>query len=120
MSAYTTETLSRAKCTPCEGGTEALPRLTITSHLQLLDGWALSADGKSIEKRWKCKNFVEAMKLANLIGDLAEHEQHHPDLHVTGYRELRVVLTTHAIGGLSDNDFIIAAKIDKLDLTGKS
>jgi 4a-hydroxytetrahydrobiopterin dehydratase len=57
---------------------------------------------------------VEALQLANKIGDLAEQEQHHPDLHLTGYRLLRVDLTTHAIGGLSENDFIVAAKINQL------
>jgi 4a-hydroxytetrahydrobiopterin dehydratase len=55
------------------------------------------------------------MELATAVGRLAEEEQHHPDLHITGYRNLRIDLTTHAIDGLSENDFILAAKIDALD-----
>ena len=68
--------------------------------------------GKSIARSIRFKNFVEAISCLNQIGDLAE--AHHPDLHLTGYRNLKVELTTHAIGGLSENDFILAAKIDLL------
>ena len=67
-----------------------------------------------ISRKITCKHFVEAMKLVNQVADVAEAEQHHPDLHLTGYRHLRIDLTTHAIGGLSENDFIVAAKIDEL------
>jgi len=59
-----------------------------------------------------CNHFVQAISLVNQIAEIAEDEQHHPDLHLTGYRHLEIVLTTHAIGGLSENDFIVAAKID--------
>ncbi|MEM1070565.1 MAG: 4a-hydroxytetrahydrobiopterin dehydratase, partial [Planctomycetota bacterium] len=58
--------------------------------------------------------FVEAMKILHQVADVAEAEQHHPDLHLTGYRKVRIDLTTHAIGGLSENDFIVAAKIDEM------
>ena len=61
-----------------------------------------------------CKNFVEVMGVVNQIAELAESDGHHPDLHITGYRQLKIDLTTHAIGGLSENDFILAAKIDQL------
>ena len=61
-----------------------------------------------------CKHFLEAIRLINEIAEVAESEQHHPDLHLTGYRNVRIELTTHAIGGLSENDFIVAAKIDEL------
>ncbi len=74
--------------------------------------WQLSEDGKSIQRNWKLKDFKQALAFLNLAGGIAESEQHHPDLHLTGYRLLRIVLTTHAIAGLSDNDFIVAAKID--------
>jgi 4a-hydroxytetrahydrobiopterin dehydratase len=79
-----------------------------------LDSWQLSADGKAIYKKRSLKHFVEALEFINGVGDLAEEEQHHPDLHLTGYRNVRIELTTHAIGGLSENDFIVAAKIDAL------
>ncbi len=83
-------------------------------QLKTLDGWEMDDAGKSIHKTWNRKNFVKALDFCNRIGSLAEAEGHHPDLHLTGYRHLRVVITTHAIGGLSINDFILAAKIDAL------
>ena len=64
--------------------------------------------------QWRVQNFVAAMEFLNLVGDLAEREGHHPDLHLTGYRNVTIELTTHAIAGLSENDFILAAKIDEL------
>ncbi len=107
--------LTSKKCQACEGGVAMYSRDEAVNQLkQIGDTWQLSDDGKLITRKWKLKNFVEAMKLANRIGELAEQEQHHPDLHITGYRQLRVDLTTHAIGGLSENDFILAAKIDQL------
>ena len=65
-----------------------------------------------ISRKWALKNFIEALALVNKAGEIAEEDQHHPDLHLTGYRNLRIDLTTHAIGGLSENDFILAAKLD--------
>ena len=114
MSQCTLEQLSGGRCTPCEGGIDALSLEESQRQVAVLDGWKLSADGKSISKSWNCKNFVKSLDFCNAIGRLAEIEQHHPDLHVTGYRHVEVVLTTHAIGGLSLNDFIVAAKIGLL------
>lgn len=112
------DALTSKRCQACEGGVEKYTRQQSVEQLKLLgDSWKLSEDGLMISRQWKLKNFVEAMKLANRIAELAEQEQHHPDLHITGYRLLKVDLTTHAIGGLSENDFIVAAKIDKLALT---
>lgn len=110
----TTQTLRTKKCLPCEGGVDPLTDEQSRGLLSGLSGWSLSGDGKSISRSLNCKHFPAAMKLMNQIADLAEQEQHHPDLHLTGYRHLEVVLTTHAIGGLSENDFIVAAKIDPL------
>jgi 4a-hydroxytetrahydrobiopterin dehydratase len=101
-------------CKPCEGGVQPLDKARAEELLQQLEGWLMDDAGKAIYRKWSCKNFVAAMALLQQIGDLAEREQHHPDLHLTGYRKLRVELTTHAIGGLSENDFIVAAKIDRL------
>ena len=81
-------------------------------QVQQLGHWSLSEDGLQICRQWKLKTFVQAMRLLNRCAELAEEEQHHPDFHLTGYRLLRIELTTHAIGGLSENDFILAAKID--------
>jgi 4a-hydroxytetrahydrobiopterin dehydratase len=83
-------------------------------QLEQLQGWELDDEGKSLHKSWTRKNFVDAMGFLNRIADVAEAEQHHPDLHLTGYRKVRVALTTHAIGGLSENDFILAAKVDEV------
>lgn len=111
----TSEQLAASRCQACEGGVQAFDREQSTEQIkQLAADWQLSDDGRMISRKWKLKNFVEALDLANAIGRLAEQEQHHPDLHLTGYRMLRVDLTTHAIGGLSENDFILAAKIDRL------
>ena len=66
------------------------------------------------------KNFTAAVRLINKIAEIAESENHHPDIHLTGYRKLRIELTTHALGGLTENDFIVAAKINVLPLELKN
>jgi 4a-hydroxytetrahydrobiopterin dehydratase len=105
--------LTGKRCQACEGGVAKFTRNEAARQIKELgDQWELSADDKMISRKWKLKNFVQAMELAGTIARLAEEEQHHPDLHITGYRNLRVDLTTHAIDGLSENDFILAAKID--------
>ncbi len=86
----------------------------IALHLQGIPAWKTDANQRSIRRTWSLKNFVQAMQLLQRVADLAEAEQHHPDLHLTGYRNVAIELTTHAIGGLSENDFIVAAKIDAL------
>lgn len=106
--------LQAKKCLPCEGGVDPCPLDFSKKQLEELQQWKITDDGKCIERKFAKKNFVQCLKLLNKIGELAEEEQHHPDLHLTGYRNLKVVLTTHAIGGLSENDFIVAAKIDAL------
>ncbi len=107
--------LTGKRCQACEGGVaQYSPDQAAAQLKQLGDTWQLSSDGLMISRKWKLKNFVEVMALANRIAELAEQEQHHPDVHITGYRLLRVDLTTHAIGGLSENDFILAAKIDQI------
>ncbi|MEM6778571.1 MAG: 4a-hydroxytetrahydrobiopterin dehydratase [Planctomycetota bacterium] len=102
------------RCVPCEGGIPVVSATSAASFCAEHPGWELSSDGHSISRKLNCGRFTVAVSTLNQIGDLAEREQHHPDLHLTGYRHLRVVLTTHAIGGLSENDFIMAAKIDAL------
>ena len=91
-----------------------LQRDAAESFREATPDWTLDTDAKMISRKVGLKNFVEAMELLNKIADVAESEGHHPDLHLTGYRNVRIDLTTHAIGGLSENDFIVAAKIDQL------
>ena len=102
------------KCVPCEGGVPMLTLAQAQDFLKALPGWALASDAKSIRKEWLMKDFVSAVDLIDRIKVVAEADGHHPDLHLTGYRHFAVELSTHAIGGLSENDFILAAKIEKL------
>jgi len=106
--------LAQRKCKACEGGVEKLSSQASVELLAQVPKWQLDESTLSIERKYSFKNFVGAVAFINRVGVLAEEEQHHPDLHLTGYRKVKVVLTTHAIGGLSDNDFIVAAKIDSL------
>jgi len=108
-----TTPLTQRKCKPCEGGTTPLPPSAARGLLADVKGWEL-VDGKAIRKTVKCKDFLDAVSLIQRIAPVAEAEDHHPDLHLTGYRTLTIELSTHAIGGLSENDFILAAKIDQL------
>lgn len=107
-----TDDLVKGKCQPCEGIGVVFGVEEITRYLAMVQGWSV-VDGTVIEKVYPTKNFVVAMDLANRITEVAERENHHPDLHVS-YRTLRVELTTHALGGLTANDFILAAKIDQV------
>lgn len=111
-----TDALHVKKCAPCEGGVEPLTTEQAQALLAQVPEWHLDDSGKLIYRKFVLNNFVAALGLCNQIGELAESEQHHPDLHLTGYRKLRVELTTHAIDGLSENDFILAAKIDQLSV----
>lgn len=107
------ESLAQRTCKPCEGGTEPLPVSAARTLLEDLQGWEL-IEGKAIRKTVRCKDFMNAVNLIQRIAPIAEAEDHHPDVHLTNYRQLTIELSTHAIGGLSENDFILAAKIDRL------
>jgi 4a-hydroxytetrahydrobiopterin dehydratase len=108
------DALAGGKCLPCEGGVPALSAAEATAQLAELPAWRLTHDGARIRRDWTLPDFRTAIKLVNNVAALAEREQHHPDLHVEGYRRAWIELTTHAIGGLSINDFILAAKIDRI------
>jgi 4a-hydroxytetrahydrobiopterin dehydratase len=114
MQTYSVQELNRKRCVPCEGGVPLVPLDQANEQLKLLDGWMLTADGKRITKSWKRKNYVDAMGVLQRFADVAEAEQHHPDVHLENYRMVRVEIWTHAIGGLSENDFILAAKLDEV------
>lgn len=119
MQPQTTEQLVAKKCAPCEGGVPAYSLSESQQQLTKLNGWELTSDGKRIRKKWMAKNFLAAMDFFNRIANLAEEEQHHPDLHLESYRQITIELWTHAIGGLSENDFILAAKIDRIPVETK-
>jgi len=108
------QSLTNRKCVPCEGIGKPYTIEEIRSQLGEIPGWALAQDGKSIERAFILKNFVACVNLINKIKDIAEDEMHHPDLHLTGYKNLKVVLYTHALGGVTENDLIVAAKIDQI------
>ena len=111
------------KCVPCEGGAKPLSHDEIQSFMNQVPGWSLSEEqsanlqkfglGAKISKEYKLKDFVEAMKFVNKVAQLAESEGHHPDIKIN-YNKVLLELSTHAIGGLSENDFIVAAKVDTL------
>lgn len=104
------------KCKPCEGGVDPCSLDEANDQLANLDGWYLTHDGQRIRKDWTVKNFMAGMKFFNQVAEIAEDDGHHPDLHIEGYRNVSVELWTHAIGGLSENDFILAAKIDQVPI----
>ena len=106
--------LAQKKCQPCEGTGKPLDLIQAKEYLQKVTNWQLHNNGKMIYKEFIMKNFTSAIDLVNRVAKIAEAENHHPDIHLTGYRNVRVELSTHAIGGLSENDFIEAAKINEL------
>ena len=107
-----TTPLHQQKCHPCEGGVAPLTKEAVEARMGEIPGWVLDDAGTSIAREYTFRDFAEALAFINRVGAIAEAEGHHPDLHLTGYKHVRVELSTHAIGGLSDNDLIVAAKID--------
>lgn len=106
--------LSDRTCVACEGGIPPLTRSQVEPFLRELNGWTLSGDTRWISKEFTFKDFADAMKFADTIASIAEREGHHPDLQIS-WGKVVVELTTHAIKGLSENDLILAAKVDKLE-----
>ena len=107
--------LKNKKCVPCEGGVIPFDISEIHKYQKKVDGWDIIKDEKKnflLNKKFKFKNFLESQNFINKVGEISENEGHHPDiLFGWGYAEIKI--TTHAIEGLSENDFILAAKIDK-------
>ncbi len=102
------------KCAACEGGVPKLEPDRINELLAAVPQWRLSPDGGRISRTWRVKDFADGLTFIQAVGRLAEDEGHHPDLHLTDYRNLAIELWTHAVGGLTENDFILAAKVDAL------
>jgi 4a-hydroxytetrahydrobiopterin dehydratase len=108
--------LTARKCRPCEGDIPKCPLEQSQAQLAWLPGWELTHEGNRIRKDWTVKSFRAGVEFLNRVAVLAEQEGHHPDVHLEGYRHVWIELWTHAVGGLSENDFILAAKIDRLPI----
>ena len=108
--------LSQKKCVPCEGGTPSMNYDEIHKYLKKINGWEVKTNNKKnyfLEKKFKFQNFLESQKFVNMVGEISEKERHHPDISFGwGYSSIKIY--THAVNGLSENDFILAAKIDKI------
>ena len=108
--------LANKKCVPCEGGIPAFDLSEIHKYLKKIDGWNVLKNHKNnyyIEKDFKFKNFKESEKFIIKVGEIAETEGHHPDINF-GWGYAKIKISTHAIDGLAESDFVLAAKIDKL------
>lgn len=101
-------------CKSCEGYEKPMNFQEAKRYLKKTLEWKISVDRKLIRKEFKFNNFKEALEFVNKVGGLAEKEGHHPDINLHSYKKVKINLTTHAINGLSENDFIMALKIDEL------
>lgn len=114
MTNPTAAALATRRCVPCEGGVVALAAAQVAEYLKAVPHWKLTDDGQRIQREWRVKDFLTALDFFQRIGAVAEQEDHHPDLHLAGYRNVTIEIWTHALGGLSENDFILASKLDML------
>ncbi len=108
--------LLKKKCVPCEGGVVAFDLSEIHKYQKKVDGWEIIKNSEEIyflEKKFKFKDFKKSQDFVNQVGNISEEEGHHPDIHY-GWGYAKIDITTHAIKGLCENDFILAAKIDKI------
>jgi 4a-hydroxytetrahydrobiopterin dehydratase len=106
--------LAKRKCVPCEGGTPRLGREKVHALLgRLRGGWKATERGRRLARSFAFPDFAAALSFINRMGQIAEDEQHHPDFCLHDYKLVDVTLSTHAVNGLSENDFILAAKIDE-------
>lgn len=105
--------LTDKKCVACEGGVPPLTRGEIATYQPQVPEWRVSDDGLSISRQFEFKDFKQALAFVDKVGALAEEEGHHPDINLFAFKKVLITLSTHAIGGLSENDFILAAKIDR-------
>ena len=108
--------LIKKRCVTCEGGAAPLTTEQVQELLPSVSEWKLSPDRKRIRREWRVRDFMTALDFFQRIAQIAEAEDHHPDLHLTDYRKVAIEIWTHAVGGLTENDFILAAKIDQLPI----
>ena len=106
--------LAQKKCVPCEVGGKPLTKEEARTLLEQTPGWQLDEDAKKITRNFKFKDFKEALAFTNKVSALAEAEGHHPDM-LLKWGKVAIELSTHAVKGLSENDFILAAKIDTIE-----
>lgn len=114
--AQSCEVLTQKKCQPCEGGVPKMTAEEVAEQMKEHPGWEVTHQGERIARNWTVKNFMAGMEFFHQVAEIAESEGHHPDLQIVGYRHVTIEIWTHAIGGLSENDFILAAKIDQLPI----
>ena len=107
------ERLASRSCVPCRGGVDPLSEPEARRMLAGTPGWGLAEKATRLERHFEFRDFVEAMKFVNRVADIAEQEGHHPDIAIH-WNKVELVLWTHKIGGLHENDFILAAKVDRL------
>ena len=105
--------LSQQHCVPCEGGIAPLSKSDAEETMKHIPNWILSQEGKNISRVFIFKDFTEAMVFVNNVAEIAEAEGHHPDISIN-WNKVHLDLSTHAIGGLSTNDFILASKINTI------
>ena len=105
--------LLQKKCVPCEGGAQPLSPEDVKKYISEVSEWHADPEVKSISRQFKLASFDDAIAFINAVAAIAEEEDHHPDIHAY-YNKVTLELSTHAIGGLSENDFSLAAKIDAL------
>src|ERR1700694_2217542 len=105
--------LTKKHCTPSDKAGKALTVSQVQKFLAVVPHWIIAADGKRIRRKWAAKDFLVALDFFQRVGRIAQAEDNHPDLHLRGYRNVTIELSTHDLGGLSANDFIMAAKIDQ-------
>ena len=111
------EDLSKKKCVACDGSIPPFDTSEIHKYLKKVDDWDVKSDGDKsyyLIKNFKFKNFEDSLNFTNKVGEIAEQENHHPDI-TFGWGYCKIKIFTHAIKGLAESDFILAAKIDKLD-----
>uniref|UniRef100_A0A2P2JNJ2 4a-hydroxytetrahydrobiopterin dehydratase n=1 Tax=Rhizophora mucronata TaxID=61149 RepID=A0A2P2JNJ2_RHIMU len=111
--------LAAKKCVPCSSkDMQPMTEETAKEIIPKVPGWSLVNEEGTLKlnRSWKVKSFTKGLELFQLVGNVAEAEGHHPDLHLVGWNNVRIEIWTHAVGGLTENDFILAAKINGLDL----
>ena len=109
------EDLIKLKCIPCEGGIDPLTRTDFSIYLDQVSDWAVIDNDTKIQREFTFKDFKEALDFVNAAGDIAEEEGHHPNICIHSWNKVKMTIYTHAINGLSENDFILAAKIDAIN-----
>ena len=107
------EELKKQHCVPCEGKTKPMLREEAEAILAFTSGWVIVGDGKKISKDFVFADFKEAMLFVNKVASIAESEGHHPDIFIW-WNKVTFLISTHAVGGLTTNDFILAAKVNEL------